>query len=81
MKIEKSEELGVPVDGVIVQPEHVWVSGLMNMTDGYLVGIRVTNADGEALTIMLPLQFMPTFIRLQQEKMDELHAMMTAPRI
>ena len=47
---------------------------------GYMIGLRIVFDGGEPVTIMLPLIFMPTFIRMLQEQSDELQAMQSAPR-
>ena len=79
-KVEKIVNLGEKVEGIMLRPQQVSVMGLVDQTAGYAVGIRVISDAGEALTIMMPVEFMPMFIRLQQEKTDEMQAMLAAPR-
>lgn len=76
----KIESLGEKVEGIMLQPQQVCVMGLVDETAGYAVGIRVISDAGEALTIMLPLEFVGTFIRLLEAQRDELQAGLAQPR-
>ena len=68
------------VKGVLLQPDQVGVVGLVDAEACYLIGIRIVSEGGEPFTIILPLEFMPTFIGLLNEKSAEMLAGMTAPR-
>ena len=80
VKVDKSYILGEKVEGIMLLPQQVGVMGLIDGRSGYAVGIRVISDAGEALTIMLPVEFVSTFIRLLETQRDELQAGIGQPR-
>ena len=77
--------LGEKIEGILLRPELVQVLGVIDpATAGYAVAIKLMPAPDETkepAVIMVPLENVPTLIRLIQDASDELLAGMTQTRI
>jgi hypothetical protein len=79
-KVEKIWNLGEKIEGVVLRPDQVDVRGVFNDAGQYALAINVISDAGEALTIMLPLEYVGMFTKLIDDAHDELQAAMTAKR-
>jgi hypothetical protein len=79
-KVEKIWNLGEKIEGVVLRPEQIDVRGVFNDAGQYALAIKVISDAGEALTIMLPLEYLGLFTKLIDDAHDELQAAMTASR-
>jgi CO dehydrogenase/acetyl-CoA synthase gamma subunit (corrinoid Fe-S protein) len=79
-KVEKIWNLGEKIEGVVLRPDQVDVRGVFNDAGQYALAIKVISDAGEALTIMLPLEYVGMFTKLIDDAHDELQAAMTAQR-
>jgi len=79
-KVDKIWNLGEKIEGVVLRPDQVDVRGVFNDAGQYALAIKVISDAGEALTIMLPLEYVGMFTKLIDDAHDELQAAMTAPR-
>jgi hypothetical protein len=79
-KVEKIWKLGEKVEGFLLRPDEVGVRGVICGEGQYAVALEFMSGGGEPLTIMLPMEFLGTFIRLIEDAHDELEAAKTAQR-